>query len=663
MAIGSASPGDPSKAARDLVHEGVTGSRPRRPAFLLCLGVSISLILLAVAHRSYDTDVWQHLRVGRAIWQLHEIPRTNLWTWPTFGAPYDIPSWLFRVVLWPFWAAFGERGLDLWRWSTAVALFALLFAAARRAAGRAGDGLPTLAILVWSALLWRARWECRPETLAALFLATEIVILEWRRTQPRSGRPWRDVAWWLVPLQLLWINVHISYYLGLVIGVAYVLDGYWRRSRGNSSSDASRLLLILLAAGCACLVNPFGFRAIVQPFDFFLHGRYELIFQYVDELQPINWSENIRNGLPLYLAALLGVALWRWRRVGFDPAQAVLLAVLLPQALATNRFLGFFVIATAPLFARDVELVLAGTKPPPALRSSWPRALALACPILLLCGFELTRSLPAFGMGPRWDRVPVRACDYIVQNNMVGHGYNMYWHGGYLLWRFWPDRGRLPFMDIHQTGLREDRDAQVQSMMDSSAWQALDARHRFDWVLLPTVELPGQHLMDWLDADSTRWSLVFADDAASLFVRSEGTFGLLAARDGYRCLRMGERGYGRLQQRALADSTIRARLRSDLDRAVASSPWNSRARSLRASVALIESRWTDARNDLEAGLVVSPGLSRAHDRLAYALIMSGEPARALEEIRTARTLGMTADVANRLIRQAEQAQASRPAEK
>ena len=624
-------------------------------AQLALLGLAVFIVVLAVTHQSSDTDFWQHIRVGQAIWDARAIPSTNVWTWPTYGTPYDAPSWLFRVLIWPFWAALGERGLDLWRWLTAVGLFALLFAGARRAAKGQGDGLPTLAVLAWSALLWRYRWEMRPETLAALLLALEIWLLERRRNAPAPSSVWRDSAWWLVPLQLVWINAHISYYLGFVVIVAFFLDGLWKRSRGDETGRPMRLLLVMLAAGVACFANPYGLRAIIQPFDFFLHGRTEPIFRYVDELQPLEWSENIRNGAPFYLVALVGLAIMRWRKGTFDAAQAVLLAVLLPQAFATKRFLAVVVIATAPMFARDVELLFARMTPVAIARSAWGRALLLGVPLLVLSGLEFTRTLPPFGLGVRGDGPPARACDYMAEHDVRGRGYNMFWQGGYLLWRFWPDRGRLPFMDIAQTGSRADRDMQVFALTDSTAWQALDARCRFDWILLPTTELPIQHLMGWLDADTSRWGLVFSDDVASLFLRRDGSCASLVESQSYQSLRMGNQKFVELQYRALSDSLLRRQLHRELDRAVASSPWDSRARSMRASVALMEARWNDARADLETGLKISPGLERAYDRLAFSLIMSGHPAEAIDAIERGRKWGMSKETADQLTLQAQQA--------
>jgi hypothetical protein len=374
----------------------------------------------------------------------------------------------------------------------------------------------------------------------------------------------------------------------------------------------------------------------------------------VDELQPLRWSHNLWNGLPVYLALMVVLALWRWRRVGFDVVQAILLALLLPQALMTDRFLGLFAIATVPFFARDLGEALERLRGWRDARSPWLRASVALVPVVALGAVEIARAMPAFGTTVSWVRQPVRACDFMAEHDVRGRGYNMFMHGGYLLWRFWPERGRLPFMDIHQTGTRADRDLQVLSQRAESAWERLDQRHRFDWVLLPTRQVASQNLLDYLDADTTQWVLVFADDAASLFLRRDGRQGDLARRMGFRELRLGDVHSIPLARRALVDSSLRSRLGPELDRAVQGSPWNSRALSLRASLALAESRWSDARRDLIRALRVNPWLDRGYDRLAYALLMSGEPRLALVEIERARRHHVADETTESLARRARE---------
>jgi len=94
-------------------------------------------------------------------------------------------------------------------------------------------------------------------------------------------------------------------------------------------------------------------------------------------------------------------------------------------------------------------------------------------------------------------------------------------------------------------------------------------------------------------------------------------------------------------RRIVADSSLGARLGPELDRCVGESPWSSRALSLRSTIALVQRRWPDARRDLEAALAVDPALEKGYHRLAYALLMSGDPRGALEQIGRAWRLGMS----------------------
>src|SRR6185295_19471966 len=86
---------------------------PALPGAAVWLAVLIAAACVACAttYPIVDTDFWQHLAVGRAIWQTHSLPHTNVWTWPTYGEPYLVQSWLYRVWLWPFWQVGGVAGL------------------------------------------------------------------------------------------------------------------------------------------------------------------------------------------------------------------------------------------------------------------------------------------------------------------------------------------------------------------------------------------------------------------------------------------------------------------------------------------------------------------------------------------------------------------------
>src|SRR5689334_10535233 len=176
----------------------------RHPATLVAALALAVCALISVSYPIFDPDIWQHLLVGKVIWATRAVPRLHLWSWTTYGEPEVLPSWLFRTLVWPFWAAGGPLGLFVWRWGTTLATLGIAWAASRRMEAR---GLAPLVALALAARILAVRSQVRPETLVGPLLALEIWILETRR----NGGPDRSVA--LIPIAMVWANAHLSWFL------------------------------------------------------------------------------------------------------------------------------------------------------------------------------------------------------------------------------------------------------------------------------------------------------------------------------------------------------------------------------------------------------------------------------------------------------------------
>src|SRR5262245_8950713 len=178
------------------------------PATVAVLLVAAACLVISVTFRIIDTDFWQHLAVGRSLWSTRSVPHTQVWTWTTWGAPDVPPSWLFCALIWPFWLVGGLKGLFAWRWLTTLAAFALAWATARRLGATA---LTPLVVLCVCGLAYRQRSQIRPETLAAVFLALSLWLLETRRQLRAAGAQGAGRSWWMVAVMWAWVNAHLSY--------------------------------------------------------------------------------------------------------------------------------------------------------------------------------------------------------------------------------------------------------------------------------------------------------------------------------------------------------------------------------------------------------------------------------------------------------------------
>ncbi|MFI5370867.1 MAG: hypothetical protein ACHQ52_04845 [Candidatus Eisenbacteria bacterium] len=527
--------------------------------------------------RILDTDLWQHLAVGRAIWTTLRIPTTQVWSWPTYGAPDVNSSWGFEALLWWPWRLAGVAGLDGWRIVTMLAALGVSWLTARRLGAR---GLTTAVVAVLAASIAHRRIQLRPETWVAVLFALQIAVLETRRA---GGRDW---AWLLVPIAWAWANSHISYHLGFATLVIHLTDG-WLAGPARAGSTR-RLAIVTLVAIAVSLVNPFGWRALAQPFEFLWHQRSSAIYANIDELRPLDWSRNLRTGLPLAMLGWPLLMMWRARREGIDRVELATCLLYSVLAIAVQRFVTFYAIAMTPYFARDLDGFVRGLRWPRFTATPWSRA-ALAATACLGVG-SLAWSDPHdpvdFGLEPRL--MPIAACDFIDAHGVRGRGFNHFFLGGYLLHRFWPERDRLPFMDVHQSGGPRIQNEYMSALASGAGWRALRDRYRIEWALLWRVQVPGDVSQDALDADST-FQLVFADDVTALYVRRAGPLAAVADSFGYHTLVCGERSFGALAQAWTRDSTLRRVAHAELTRAADSSPYHEWA-----------ARWRDQSADAPA---------------------------------------------------------------
>lgn len=623
-------------SGRDHPRRGTAAARaeprpdPTEPAMRAATLVALAAVLASVTFRLFETDVWQHLLVGKAIWQLGRVPTTQLWSWPSYGDPEVNSAWLFRALVWKFWSLGGITGLFAWRWITTLLAFGALWMAARAMGAR---GFAALVAPVACALVYRTRSQIRPETLVAVYLALEVWILETRR----HGGP--DRTAWLPAIALAWANTHLSWFLGpVLIGIHLVAAAVaaWRRDAApGAAPKPMRLLLVLLASLALSFANPFGWRALWQPFDFALHWRGEPMFRAIGELQRLPLAALQWSGVAVVMVLWPLLLLWRGFRRRWDLVELMVALAFVPLAWSSVRFLGYLSLVALPYLARDLDAWVAARRWPAWTAPPWRRAAFVSAAIVALALPPLAARATGFGIGLDTRFVPERACDFIAAHGIRGRGFNHFHVGGYMLFRFWPERGRLPFATIHPEALRrEDRLAYEAARTSVAGWRALDRRYRFDYALLYRRQLGGDVLLEALDGDPA-WALVFLDDVGAVYVRRDGPSASVADSFVFRAAPAGRAGIGALGRACERDTALRARAIAELARQAQGSPRNAMANSVLATLLMMSDRMTDAERALRDAMAADPDLPRAHERLGVIALATDRPREAVAEFERA----------------------------
>ena len=307
-------------------------------------------VLYASTLRAAPNDLWWHLKAGELI--AHQgIPTTNLfaWTLPA-DASFTYQSWLGEWLLYQLYA---HGGLPLVVFARNLLAALTLGCISYNAWWRGTSWLRAAFAVVLATAMASTIVTPRPQIFAWLPCAlTSVVLARYVRGELRA----RALAL-LPPLILVWVNVHGSFVLGLLLIAAYIIGEtvavVQQLPGALPGSRLHWLYLVAAATTAATLLNPLGWQ--VYSYVNALVSN-PAIRAFVTEWQPPRPSSFA--GVVVYGSSLLVLgALWRWRGVRISDAPLVI--GLMAMAFSSVRHVIWYAIVAAPIL---VSLLPASTR-------------------------------------------------------------------------------------------------------------------------------------------------------------------------------------------------------------------------------------------------------------------------------------------------------------
>ena len=491
-----------------------------RPRFARAAPILVAALAAAFAvHRLEDFDTWYHLAAGRLMLATWRWPAANTFSSAAPDYPWVDLHWVFQLLLYGAWSLAGVAGVILLAATLMATTSLVLYGVARRFVP------PALAAFLMAIALFIScpRFVPRPELLSFLYFAAYLAILV---RYPRR----RGAVWWLVPLQILWVNTQGIFAVGLALIAFWWLGATiaflpvprgWKETSGLAFADWRRLTIVLVLATVGCLLNPWGVEGALFPFRLLPRVTGNSLFSSrIGEFRPPLESGYAPPLVYTWVALLVvcGLAflvnLRRWHL-------GLLLAALAFGYLSTQslRNLAFFGWIAVPAIAANLGAAL-GSRRLPA-RVGGVLATAALAGIVLLIGAVVTNRLSSvmaiqreFGLDVSRARFPSDAVGFIERAGIAGRAFNCLAMGGYLTWR----RPNDPvFVDGRLEAFPEDVFRTYFAVMDDPAsWPRL-APYRFDYALLYHAWSNRLPLVRYL-AQGHGWTLVYYDEIASVFV-------------------------------------------------------------------------------------------------------------------------------------------------
>jgi len=455
-----------------------------------------------------DPDIWWHLRNAEYLFQHHQLPRADMYSFTVAGHPWINHEWLAEIPYYLAWRAGGLSGISAMMFATISLIFlGLLYLSYIETRHFKA------AIVACSFLTFIASVSFGPRTILFGYLYLVLLLIILQRFRQRGSAP----LWLIPPLFCLWANTHGSWSLGLIvfsiITAAGFVQGSWGRVDAErwTPSQMGKLVVTGLASIAALFVNPFGSRLVLYPLD--MAFRQKLNISHVAEWVSVDFHD-LRGKLVLaLLLSLLVSALVRRTRWRLGEIALVLFALY--SGLTYIRFLFLLAIVIAPVVTKILDFV-------PQYRPEADTPIINALVICLMVGSiiyywprspELQKSIS--------ERYPAEALVYLKAHPPNGNVLNFYLWGGYLGWK---DRELEVFVDsrvdiFEYAGVLKD----YLDLLGLEQSKAILDKYKIRYVLMPQPGGYSESSLTYVLEHDPEWKAIYSDKLSVFMERVDPT--------------------------------------------------------------------------------------------------------------------------------------------
>lgn len=484
----------------------------------LLVFVFLLLIFTVAARQIADPDLWWHLKTGQYLVETRSIPHADMFSAVFSGHEWITHEWLSEALIYSLYRVIGLGGLIVTFALMITAGFAIAY---QRCARRAGHVYVSGAVLLLGALAAAPTWGVRPQVLSFLFASIFLSLLEDFQNDVNK----RSI-WWLVPLMVLWVNIHAGFAVGIgliLLVIVGMLLAAGLAQRESSAALWSRLrVLCLVLSGCvgAVLLNPNGVRMYSYPFETL---KSQAMMRYIEEWRSPDFHELMFQPLALLILATLSALALSRKRIRLP--ELLLLVATSWAALRSARNVPFFVLIAMPLLAEHTWAWLTSQPwgkwftAPEKHEMGANAALKVVLNLLLLVAAPLTLAVlrvhhtVSNQAASEAREFPAAAVEYMRFHRPGQPIYNEYGWGGYLIWKLYPDYrvyidGRA---DVYGDAFIEEF---LATHDGETNWKETLNKHGVCTVLIK----PDAPLASLLHQEQG-WQKVFEDSKAVIFTR------------------------------------------------------------------------------------------------------------------------------------------------
>lgn len=341
---------------------------------------------------------------------------------------------------------------------------------------------------------------------------------------------------WFLPLaELLWVNLHIYFFIGPFLVLAFLID--YLVNRKAKMFDLGQLVLIFLLTCLATLINPAGIHGALTPFNILKEYGYSIV-----ENQTLSFlAQFFSFNLFIFVFKLSVGVLIAFFVLNFKKAKERIFEILIS---AFFIYAGFRMLRNLPLYALASFPVLAivltdifnflerkfqGSTLGPVLRSNLKGAVFKIAAAGFLVFFIIFAASNSFYQKMGLSRVfglavpngLERAVEFVKENKIKGPMFNNFDIGGYLIWKLYPQE--KVFVDNRPEAYSVKFFTEIYKPMqdDKTKWREFSQKYNLNFIFFGhTDSTPwGQNFLKNIVKDPA-WKIVYLNEGALVLVKN-----------------------------------------------------------------------------------------------------------------------------------------------
>lgn len=488
----------------------------KRRLLQLISWLAMWLFMWWVGIKNIDTDFGWHLKTGEMILK-SGFPRNDPFSYTMPSYYYVDHAWLTDVIWAAVYPVVGLTGL-----AAGMALLTL-----------------TAFLVVNPKQTWK--WIDMPIWLGLAVMVhrygVRTQVIDWWMWGLlfgllRNRERWLRWRVWVPVIMCVWANMHGGFAVGLGL-MAWVLAWHAVHNKRADIKD----ILVWISSIAVSLINPYGVE-LWREIRMTIWGNN--MQQTIVEWQPYIMGMDYEY---MIMAGAAGALIIRfWKRI--SKMEVSVLAITFLAGLSSQRHLPLFMVAATPLVTEQIDNMRMVIKKD---RIATTRAAIFYKLLLGVVGVFAALDLGnvlwrTISNPPETGFYPVKAVQFIKQNNFSGQIFSSYGWGGYLIWNI-PEKktfidGRMAIWKRDTAPDNESKNAFEDYLKISGEGQIHPYFEKYDietilWPTVKTSEL-GNLLAGWIEKfsgknntnDKTnleatlvkeKWTKVYSDETAVVY--------------------------------------------------------------------------------------------------------------------------------------------------